>query len=56
MGHALDYDTKLDGYKMKTLTKDDLSKDKAPSFGRNEDPNWSEDYDRSIRLYYFRTA
>ena len=53
---SLDYDTKLDGYKMKSLTKDDLGKNKAPSFGRNEDPNWSEDYDRSIRLYYFRTA
>ena len=35
---SLDYDTKLDGYKMKTLTKDDLGKDKAPSFGRNDGP------------------
>jgi sporulation protein YlmC with PRC-barrel domain len=53
---SLDYDTKLDGYKLKILTKDHLEKDKAPSFGRNEEPNWSEDYDRTIRLYYFRTA
>ncbi len=53
---SLDYDTRLDGYKMKTLTKSDLEKDKAPSFGRNEEPKWSEDYDRSVRLYYFRTA
>jgi len=53
---SLDYDTKLDGYKLKTVTKDDLKKDKAPSFGRNEEPNWSDDYDRTVRLYYFRTA
>lgn len=53
---SLDYDTKLDGYKLKTITKDDLEKKKAPSFGRNEEPNWSDDYDRTVRLYYFRTA
>lgn len=53
---ALDYDTELDGYKMKSLSKNDLDKDKAPSYGRNEEPNWSDDYDRSIRLYYFRTV
>lgn len=53
---ALDYDTKLDGYKLKGMSKDDLDKDKAPSFGRNEQPNWSEDYDREIRDYYSRTA
>ena len=53
---SLNYDTKLDGYKMKTLTKDDLGQNKAPSFGRNEEPDWSEDYGRSIRLYYFPTA
>ena len=53
---ALDYDTELDGYKMKSLSKDDLDKDKAPSYGRNEEPNWSDDYDRTIRLYYLRTV
>lgn len=53
---ALDYDTGLGGYKMKNLSKSDLDKDQAPSFGRNEEPNWSEDYDRKIRLYYLRTA
>jgi len=53
---SLNYDTRLDGYKMKSLSKGDLDKDKAPSFGRNEEPNWSEDYDRKIRLYYIRTA
>lgn len=53
---SLDYDTRLDGYKMKSLSKNDLDKDKAPSFGRNEEPNWSGDYDREIRLYYFPAA
>lgn len=53
---SLDYDTKLEGYKLKTVTKNDLEKDKAPSYGRNEEPDWSDDYDRGIRLYYFRTA
>lgn len=53
---SLDYDTKLGGYKMKSLSKDDLDKDKAPSFGRSEEPNWSDDYDRKIRMYYIRTA
>lgn len=53
---SLDYDTQLNGYKMKTLTKDDLGKNKAPSYGRDDQPDWSEDYDRSIRLYYFRTT
>jgi hypothetical protein len=41
---------------MKSLSKDDLDRDKAPSYGRNEEPSWSEDYDRKIRLYYIRTA
>lgn len=53
---TLDYDTKAGGYKMKTLTKAKLEKDKAPSFGRNEEPQWSNDFDRTIRLYYFPTA
>lgn len=53
---ALEYDTGLGGYKMKSLSKDDLDKDKAPSYGRNEEPDWSGDYDREIRAYYIRTA
>lgn len=53
---ALDYDIKLDGYKMKRLSKDDLNKDEAPSYGRNEEPKWSDDYDRKVQLYYIRTA
>ena len=53
---SLDYDTTLEGYRMKSLSKGDLDKDKAPSFGRNEEPDWSEDYDRRIRTYYGRSA
>ena len=53
---ALEYDTRLEGYKTKSVSKDDLDKDKAPSFGRNEEPDWSSDYDREIRAYYIRTA
>ena len=53
---SLEYDTDLDGYKLKGVTKEDFQKDKAPSYGRNEEPNWSDDYDRTVRLYYLRTA
>lgn len=52
---ALDYDTELDGYRMKTLSKDDLDKDKAPSYSRNEQPDWTNNYNREIRAYYIRT-
>ena len=53
---ALDYDTTLGGYKMRSLSRDDLDREKAPSYGKTEEPNWSEDYDRQVRLYYFPTA
>lgn len=53
---GLDYDTKLEGYRLKGVTKDDFKAEKAPSHKRGEEPNWSEDYDRKIRLYYIRTA
>ena len=53
---GLDYDTKLDGYKLKGISKKDFEKEKAPSYGRDQEPDWSSDYDRSIRLYYLRTA
>lgn len=53
---SLDYDTTLGGYKMRSLSKGDLDKEKAPSYGRDNEPSWSEDYDRQIRLYYFPIA
>jgi hypothetical protein len=52
---SLDYDTGLGGYKMRNLTKADFDKDKAPSFRRDQEPDWSQDYDQAVRLYYFRT-
>ena len=50
---ALDYDTTLGGYKLRNLSRGDLDREKAPSYGKDEEPDWSEDYDRQIRLYYF---
>ena len=49
---GLTYDTKLDGYKLNGVSKEDFQREKAPSYGRNEQPNWSDDYDRQIRGYY----
>ena len=53
---GLDYDTQLGGFKLKGVTKDDFSREKAPSHARDKEPDWSDDYDRRIRLYYIRTA
>lgn len=53
---GLDYDTDLDGYKLKGVTSEDFKANKAPSYGRDEEPDWSDDYDRSVRMYYLRTA
>ena len=53
---GLEYDTSLGGYKLTGVTKDDFQQEKAPSYGRDEQPDWSEGYDNRIRLYYIRTA
>ena len=53
---GLDYDTKLDGYKLNGVTKADFSAKKAPSYGRDEEPDWSDDYDRKVRDYYVRNG
>jgi hypothetical protein len=52
---ALDFDTGLGGYKLRNLTKADFDREKAPSFKRDTEPDWSENYDQTVRLYYFRT-
>jgi hypothetical protein len=52
---ALDFDTELGGYKLRSLTKADFGKENAPSFQRGSEPDWSQDYDQAVRLYYFRT-
>ena len=51
---SLDFDTELGGYKLRSLAKADFEREKAPSFQRDQEPDWSEDYDRRIRLYFFR--
>lgn len=53
---GLDYDTELGGFKLRGVTKDDFQQERAPSYGRDQEPDWSDDYDRTIRLYYLRTA
>lgn len=53
---GLDYDTQLGGFKLKGVTKEDFSREKAPSHARDQEPDWSDDYDRRIRLYYIRAA
>ena len=53
---GLTYDTRLDGFKLNGVTKDDFQRDKAPSYARDQEPSWSDDYDRSVRMYYLRTA
>ena len=52
---SLDFDKDLGGYKLRNLSKADFDREKAPSFERGQEPDWSEDYDRTVRLYYFRT-
>lgn len=51
---SLDFNKDLGGYKLRDLSKADFDKEKAPSFERGQEPDWSEDYDRTVRLYYFR--
>jgi hypothetical protein len=46
---ALDYDTELEGYVV-NLDKDRL--EKAPSYQRGTQPNWTPDYGRSINQYW----
>ena len=52
---ALEYDTRLEGYKL-NRSKNDLDAGKAPSYKEGQEPNWSEDFDNRIRLYYIRTV
>ena len=52
---ALTYDTDKGGYVV-DIDRERLSRDKAPSYPKNEQPNFNEDFDRQIRVYYLRTA
>ncbi|MBW0145225.1 PRC-barrel domain-containing protein [Sphingomicrobium clamense] len=53
---ALDYDTSKGGYRLKTLSKDDLEENEPPRFSSSEDPNFDEGYEKTVRLYYFPMA
>jgi hypothetical protein len=52
---SLDFDAELGGYKLRNVSKDDFEREKAPSYARDEEPDWSQDYDQTVRLYYFHT-
>ena len=48
---ALNYDPDKKGYVTK-FDREMLSKDKAPHFARDRQPEWNAEYSRSIRSYY----
>ncbi len=52
---SLEYDTELGGYKL-NRSRNEIDTSKAPSYKQGEEPNWSEDFDNSIRLYYMRAV
>ena len=49
---ALEYDEKRDGY-VSRIDNDRMRSNDAPRYGQNDEPEWNEDYQRRIRLYYF---
>lgn len=49
---ALHYDTDKGGY-VTRFNRDKMDRDKMPSYQRDQQPDWNDDYDRRIRLYYF---
>ncbi len=52
---SLTYDTSRKGYVV-DITKDMLDKDKQPSYARDSEPEWNDDFDTRIRTFYIRTA
>lgn len=52
---ALSYDKKVGGYKLDTLSKKDLEKNRPPRLSSKDDRSWDEDYERRVRVYYFPT-
>lgn len=52
---ALTYDTDKGGYVV-DIDRERLSQDKAPSYPKNEEPNYDEEFDRQIRIYYLRAV
>ena len=49
---ALAYDSGKDGYVI-NFDRNKLDRDKAPSFRGDKEPEWNEDYERQVTLYYF---
>ena len=52
---TLEYDEKCDGY-VSRIDKDRMRSDDAPRYGKNDEPEWDEGYQRRITTYYFPIA
>jgi hypothetical protein len=52
---ALTYSEDKGGYVV-NLSKDQLDRNKAPSYPRGQEPSWNEDYDTRVRSYYLNEA
>ena len=52
---ALTYDVDKDGYVV-DIDRERLSQEKAPSYPKNEEPKYNEEFDRQIRIYYLRAV
>jgi hypothetical protein len=52
---ALTYNEDCEGYVV-DIDRDRLRDDKAPSFHRDEEPEWNAEFDRVVRIYYFGTV
>jgi len=52
---ALEYDEKRDGYVSK-VDKDRMRSGDAPRYGKTDEPEWDEGYQRQITAYYFPVA
>ena len=49
---ALEYDEKRDGY-VSRIGNDRMRGKDAPRYGQNDEPDWNENYQRQVWLYYF---
>ena len=50
---ALDYDKRKGGYVCSGIDQTRIKQGDAPRFQRNQEPDWNENYQRTIRAYYF---
>lgn len=49
---GLVYDTDKDGYVI-NFDRSRLDPEKSPRFHRDQEPDWNEEYERQVTLYYF---